>query len=193
MIILVGESGSGKSSIEKVLVEKYGFEKVVTCTTRPMRPGEVDGVDYHFLSYQVFMRKVRNCEFAEFAEYRDWYYGTLKRDCDGKNKVLVCTPNGLKKMRKILGEESVTSFYICVERRDRLIKLLQRGDDIEEVYRRSLSDVGMFDGIADETDFIIHNSHYEHSPEAMAAAIVDLMDSDIITCDELGADVCDEE
>ena len=193
MIILVGESGSGKSSIEEVLIEKYGFEKVITCTTRPMRPGEIDGMNYHFLSPHDFSEKIRNDEFAEYAVYRDRCYGTLKQDCFGEKKVLVCTPHGLRNMRKILGENGVTSFYIKVERRDRLIKLLQRGDDIEEAYSTSLSDVGMFDGIADEADYTMLNPHYEYSPETMAKAIVDLMNSDIITCDESEVDVCDEE
>ena len=58
-------------------------------------------------------------------------------------------------------EIKIVSFYINVPRRDRLIKILQRGDNIEEAYRRSLSDVGQFDGIEDEVDFVIENNGYE--------------------------------
>ena len=63
------------------------------------------------------------------------------------------------------------SFYINVPRRDRLIKLLQRGDSIEEAYRRSLSDVGQFDGIEDEVDFVVDNEGYVRPIAEMAQTI----------------------
>ena len=80
MVVLVGESGSGKSSIEKYLVHNYGYEKIVTYTTRPMRDGEVDGVDYHFIDKSQFRRFKLQDFFAETAEYNGWYYGTAKKD-----------------------------------------------------------------------------------------------------------------
>ncbi len=53
--------------------------------------------------------------------------------------------------------------YLKVDRRSRLIKLLERGDDIEEAYRRSLSDVGQFDSFENEADFVLENKNYEYS------------------------------
>ena len=84
--------------------------------------------------------------------------------------IAVLTPHGLRQISKIDGI-NVVSFYIKVPRRDRLIKLLQRGDSIEEAYRRSLSDVGQFDGIEDEVDHVIDNYGYEKSIEEMANEI----------------------
>ena len=55
-----------------------------------------------------------------------------------------------------------------------MIKILQRGDNIEEAYRRSLSDVGMFDGIADEVDFVIDNAGYEKDIETMTREILSI-------------------
>lgn len=171
MIVLVGESASGKSSIEKYLVENYGYNKVVSYTTREPRKGEVDGVDYHFITVEQFKLLKDQGFFAETAVYNNWNYGVAKEDCTD-DKVVVLTPHGLRQVSKI-NDINVTSFYINVPRRDRLIKILQRGDNIEEAYRRSLSDVGQFDGIEDEVSFVINNNGYEYSIKHMADFIYD--------------------
>lgn len=170
MIVLVGESASGKSSIEKLMVEKYGFQKTVSYTTRLPREGEVDGVDYHYLSERDFMNLKEQGFFAEYATYNGWHYGTAKSDCTN-DKVAVLTPHGLRQVKRISNID-ITSFYIKVPRRDRLIKILQRGDNIEEAYRRNLSDVGQFDGISDEVDFVIQNIGYSKSVETMTEIIL---------------------
>ena len=169
MVVLVGESASGKSSIEKYLVDNYGYKKIVSYTTRQPRDGEVDGADYHFIDKSQFRRLKIQGFFAETAEYNGWYYGIAKKDCTD-DKIAVLTPHGLRQVSKIDGIK-VISFYINVPRRDRLIKILQRGDNIEEAYRRSLSDVGQFDGIKDEVDFVIDNVGYEKSIKAMSEEI----------------------
>lgn len=169
MIVLVGESASGKSSIEKYLVENYGYNKVVSYTTRPPREGEVDGVDYHFISTEQFYKLRGQNFFAETAVYREWHYGVAKEDCTD-DKVAVLTPHGLRQVSK-LPDINVISFYISVPRRDRLIKILQRGDNIEESYRRNLSDIGQFDGISDEVNYIIHNDSYKKSIAEMAEEV----------------------
>lgn len=174
MIVLVGESASGKSSIEKYLVNNYGYNKIVSYTTRPPRAGEVDGVDYHFISTEQFKLLKEQGFFAEFAMYRDWHYGVAKEDCTD-DKVAVLTPHGLRQVSRIK-DINVISFYINVPRRDRLIKLLQRGDNIEEAYRRSLSDVGQFDGIADEVDHVINNGGYEKTIEEMSKEVKNIID-----------------
>jgi guanylate kinase len=173
MIVLVGESASGKSSIEKYLVDNYNYNKVVSYTTRQPRPNEVDGIDYHFVSVGEFLNLKEQGFFAETAVYNNWYYGTAKEDCTD-DKIAVLTPHGLRQISKVDGINTL-SFYIDVPRRDRLIKILQRGDNIEEAYRRSLSDVGQFDGIADEVDHVIHNSGYEKSIEEMSKEVMDII------------------
>ena len=169
MIVLVGESASGKSSIEKYLVNNYGYSKVVSYTTRQPRDGEINGIDYHFITKSEFRRLKEQGFFAETAVYNGWYYGTAKEDCTN-DKIAVLTPHGLRQIKKI-SDIDVMSFYINVPRRDRLIKILQRGDNIEEAYRRSLSDVGQFDGIDDEVDYVIDNIGYEKSIMEMAEEV----------------------
>ena len=170
MIVLVGESASGKSSIERHLVDYYGFNKVVSYTTRNPRQGEVNGVDYHFIDTKKFFELSEQGFFAEKASYNGWNYGTAKEDCTD-DKVAVLTPHGLRQVTKLDGI-NVTSFYINVPRRDRLIKILQRGDNIEEAYRRSLSDVGQFDGISDEVNYVIDNVGYKKSIEEMTREVL---------------------
>ena len=156
MIVIVGESGSGKTSIVNELSKNYvNYNKIITYTTRPMRVGEVDGVDYNFVSNSKFKEMIKNNEFVEHAIYRDWYYGTAKKDCTGEGKIIILTPHGLRNIKK--ENFDIQSFYINVSRKERLIRLLERGDNIDEAYRRNLTDVGQFDGIEDEVDYIIDN------------------------------------
>lgn len=170
MIVLVGESASGKSSIERNLVDNYGYKKVVSYTTRQPRQGEVDGIDYHYISESQFSNLQKEEFFAEIGEYNGWHYGTAKNDCTS-DKVAVVTPHGLRQLKKIPNLD-IRTFYINVPRRDRLIKILQRGDNIEEAYRRSLSDVGQFDGIADEVDYIIDNKNYTKNIDEMTKEVL---------------------
>lgn len=170
MIVLVGASASGKSSIEKYIVDNYGYNKIVSYTTRDPREGEVDGIDYHFITVKQFKELQGQGFFSETAIYNNWYYGTAKEDCTD-DKIAVLTPHGLRQLKKIDGL-NITSFYINVPRRDRLIKLLQRGDSIEESYRRNVSDVGMFDGLEDEVDFVIDNEGYNKSISEMADIVM---------------------
>lgn len=169
MIVLVGESASGKSSIEKYLVDWYEYKKIVSYTTRQPRDGEVDGVDYHFISMEKFEELKEQGFFAENAKYNGWGYGIAKEDCTD-DKVAVLTPHGLRQVSK-LPNIDVVSFYVNVPRRDRLIKILQRGDDIDEACRRSLSDRGQFDGVEDEVDFVINNDGYKKSIAELAREV----------------------
>jgi guanylate kinase len=78
-LVLSAPSGGGKTTVTKLLMERradIGYS--VSCTTRAPRPGEVDGVDYHFLADQQFIRQREHGEFAEWAVVHGKLYGTLK-------------------------------------------------------------------------------------------------------------------
>lgn len=79
LLVLAGPAGSGKTTLcERMVAEVPGFSRVVTTTTRPPRPGEVDGVHYHFLSPEAFDAKVAAGAFLEWAwVHRKHRYGTL--------------------------------------------------------------------------------------------------------------------
>ena len=160
MIVLIGESASGKTTLANNFINKYPeYHKIITYTTRPKRENEVDGVDYHFVSDEKFDELVKNNFFVEHAKYRDWSYGTAKEDClKDKKAIVVLTPSGLRNLKKI--NKKLKSVYIYVDRRSRLINILLRGDNIDEAYRRNLSDVGQFYGVIDEVDFVIDNTQF---------------------------------
>ena len=153
MIALIGRSGSGKSTIQKEL-EKKGYKKVVMATTRPKREGEVDGEDYYFLSEEEWLLKAKNKIFVDSACYNKWYYG-LEIPKDNEKAVVCVTPAGFRCLKR--NGYNVISVYIDVDRRIALIKSLERGDIIEEAYRRNVSDVGQFDRVEEEVDIVIKN------------------------------------
>ena len=79
LLVLSGPSGAGKTTVaQRLLSGNERLARVVTCTTRIPREGEIDGVDYHFLSNEEFMRRVEAAEFLEHAEVYGNQYGTMK-------------------------------------------------------------------------------------------------------------------
>lgn len=164
MLVILGESGSGKTTLIKGLTGKGSkYKRIITYTTRPERVNEVDGVDYHFISEPQFHRLDEIGFFAESMNYRGWFYGIAKEDCLEDYAAAVLTPHGLRTMRKL--NIPTTSIYLNVDRRTRLINMLERGDEIEEAYRRNLTDVGEFDGVEDEVDLTINNKGFCYSPD----------------------------
>lgn len=180
LILFLGESGSGKTTVQREL-EKRGVKKVVTYTTRPMREGETDGVDYHFITEERFREMVDNGEFAEHASYRGWHYGTAVADCSDPNRIIAVTPAGFRELKKVFKERDIpfVSVYLNVDRRTRLVSILSRGDDIEEAYRRSLSDLGQFDGVENEVNCMIVNENHSADAETIAEVMLDIIGGDM--------------
>jgi guanylate kinase len=153
MIVLIGKSGSGKDTILKEL-KKYGFNAIVSYTTRPKRHYEVDGVDYHFITEEEFMEKLKSDFFVEHTEYRGWHYGIAKKDCD-ENGVVIVEPNGLKQLENKIDDISV--FYVEASLETRVDRLYKRGDDPAEIGRRIIADEELFKDVSSMTEWIINN------------------------------------
>jgi len=157
----VGESASGKSTTEKVLCRDYGYKRIVSYTTRPQRFNEADGVDYYFITDEEFKRLLDADFFAEQSTYRGCHYGISKEDCTS-GKVVVTNPHGLEQLNKIF-PSLVTSFYLRVGKRKRLIRLVKRGDKILECFRRIISDQKVFQNAAGECSHVIECSDMQPS------------------------------
>ena len=105
LLVLSSPSGGGKTSIAKNLLQgRDDLDYSVSATTRPMRPGERDGVDYHFLSRDEFQRRQRAGEFLEWASYAGHLYGTLRGEIDrifasGRHAVLDIEIEGARQIR----------------------------------------------------------------------------------------------
>ncbi len=79
LIVISGFSGVGKGTVVKKLVERYDYSLSVSATTRAPRPGETDGVDYHFKTVKEFQNLIDYNGFIEWAQYVENYYGTPKK------------------------------------------------------------------------------------------------------------------
>jgi guanylate kinase len=164
LLVLMGESGSGKDTILNQLIEHHNFKRVVTYTTRPKRPLEVNGVDYHFVSEKQFKNELLDKKvLLEHNVFNDWHYGfTLDGlDYENENYVLIITPSGFATLRKTLGEKNITSIYLDVHERERIIRLAQRGDDIDELMRRVKADRIDFSGIKNLVDITIKDDNLD--------------------------------
>ena len=82
IIALIGEAGSGKDRIlkEVLAAAPTTFNEIISCTTRPPREGEVDGVNYFFIDAEEFAYKVLNYEMIEATSFNDWFYATCFSD-----------------------------------------------------------------------------------------------------------------
>ena len=96
LLVLSGPSGVGKTTVaQRLLSRNNHLARVVTCTTRAPREGEMNGVDYHFLGKVEFLRRVESEEFLEYAEVYGKLYGTMKSSvCEIKRGVNDCLPDG---------------------------------------------------------------------------------------------------
>lgn len=183
IVVLVGESASGKSTVAKILEqEQPNFSKVVTYTTRPVRNGEVNGIDYHFISDDKFNEMIEQDCFVEHATYRDWKYGTAINFDKDDDKVIVLTPAGARAFKKYAEKhkelkDNLLIIYLWVDRRSRMIKIIQRGDNIDEAYRRNLSDVGQFDAFDREADYTIKNECYSKDEMKVYCELADLIEA----------------
>lgn len=142
MIILVGASASGKSVVVKELIKNYNLEKVVTYTTRPIRIGEVDNVDYHFIDKESFLLKRDNNFFVETAFYNNNYYGTSYEDISF-NKVLILEPNGANIYYEKL-KDKVFIVYLQASDNERKKRMYERGDSEDDIIKRINNDVKYF-------------------------------------------------
>lgn len=155
-IFLTGKSAAGKSSAARYLADNFRYEEAISCTTRPMREGEINGKDYYFLTEAEFAEKEQNNEFIETIMYRNWHYGTLKQEFyREENLIFVIEPVGLRTFRR----QNIEGIYFYIDTEDttRYIRQLLRGDDIQEVARRAISDTACFQDIKEYVDFTVGN------------------------------------
>lgn len=154
MIILVGASASGKTEAAKELGILFNIKKAITTTTRKMRVGEKDGVDYFFLTKEEFLKRVSEARFVENAQYAGNYYGCGK-DQVAKDRVLIVEPNGLHSF-KALNDDSIVTFFINVSEEIRAKRMLERGDKEEDIKVRLERDrIDFSKEKVGETDFVI--------------------------------------
>ena len=162
LFVISGPSGSGKNTVyEGVKALMPSITHTVSATTRAMRPGETEGVDYYYLSVEEFQRRLENGEFLEYVQYGGNYYGTLKSEIDRLAlaqmiPVLIIEVNGALNIKRIF-PETVTIFIVppSIEELERRIR--KRGHNTEEELRTRLEIAAAEMENSDQYDYCVVN------------------------------------
>lgn len=141
MIVIVGPSASGKTELATALINEYNYQKVITTTTRKPRIGEVNHIDYHFLTHDEFTTQIANNYFAEHTLYNDNYYGTAKQDLQ-QNKIIILDPTGLNNLLSF--KFNLFVVYLFANTKIRKSRMIMRGDSNQEIEKRLLNDSSWF-------------------------------------------------
>jgi guanylate kinase len=173
MLVLSSPSGAGKSTISRALLEKHpDLTMSVSATTRPMRPGEIEGKDYYFIDTETFEDMVRKGQFLEHAKVFDNYYGTPRAPVEaalksGKDVLFDVDWQGTQQLRQN-ARDDLASIFILPPSVDELERrLYARAQDPEDVVNRRMAKATSEMSHWAEYDYIIVN---EEIPESVAEA-----------------------
>lgn len=175
ILVISGPSGAGKSSLLKAASPRIGeYYFSISTTTRAPREGEVDGVDYYFVSKETFEKGIREDNFLEYALVHGNYYGTSLQpvyDALGQGKLVIfdIDVQGYAIARKKIGN-LMTSVFITTPSLEVLRARLQgRGTDDETVIARRLGNALREIEYLAVYDYLIINEAFEASADALAA------------------------
>lgn len=173
LFILAAPSGAGKSSLIKALLQNHDATEIhnnemqvsVSHTTRAPRPGEIDGVHYHFVSREVFQELITQDEFFEWAEVFGNYYGTSKVVIDqtlrkGIDVFLDIDWQGARQVKAQI-PDTATIFVAPPSREELMRRLTERGQDTPEVIQdrmnKAVSEISHYH----EFDYIVVNDDFD--------------------------------
>ena len=131
MIEIIGKNGAGKSYLANKLYY-LGFKRNVGYTTRPIREGEIDGIDYFFITKEKFEEYIVNNDFVEYKIRNGFYYGILKNNISN-NTILVS--GDTKKIEEITGY-NILKLYVDCDLSIRYSRVLTRNDTTKNVFNR---------------------------------------------------------
>jgi guanylate kinase len=174
LYIISAPSGAGKTSLVKALIERLSDVSVsVSHTTRKPRPGEVDGVNYHFTDVERFMRMIAESAFLEHARVFDNFYGTSRAGveaqlADGKDVILEIDWQGARQVRAAY--PAAIGIMILPPSRSALESRLQgRGQDPDEVIARRMRDAVSEMSHHGEFEYLVFNDNFDVALDDLAA------------------------
>lgn len=176
IVVLSSPSGGGKSTITRRLVaERNDVGYSISATTRPARPGEVDGREYHFLGHEEFERRVQAGEFLEHAVYNGHRYGTLvgevRRVVQGGQHVLLDIEVIGARLVRDRFPDAVLIFVVPPSGAELAARLRARGTDGKEAVAARLEQSLEELAAAVEYDFVVVNDDLDLAVRAVHAIL----------------------
>lgn len=176
MIIVSGPSGAGKGTLIRRMHERFPFLRTaVSATTRPKRPGEQNGREYHFLSDEEFLIHVREGDFLEHVVYAGNRYGTLRSEVDrhlddGNSVVLEIELRGARALRDAL-PDAVTIFIEPPSREELVRRLRARDTEAEADIQARLAESLVELEASQEFNYQVRNDDLEAATAEMARIV----------------------
>ena len=177
LVILSGVSGAGKDTIKKELMKRMkNIDTLPSFTSREIRPGEEEGVQYHFISKSEFEEKIKKGDFYEFDLHHGNYYGTSRellnnKIKDGKIIVKDIEVNGTENLLKLLKNDTkIVTIFIKVEKEELKRRLIERGDNIQDIEVR-LSRMDYEESKINLYDYVIKNDEFEKTVQIIMTII----------------------
>ncbi len=177
LFVIAAPSGAGKTSLVKALLAQAPSARFsISYTTRKMRPAEVDGRDYHFVTHQQFEAMVEAGEFLEHAQVFDNYYGTAKAQvqqllAQGANVILEIDWQGAQQIRRVM-QECRSIFILPPSRAELERRLRGRGTDDEAVIQRRLRDAVSDMSHWAEFDYVVVNADFDQALAELKAIVL---------------------
>ena len=177
LFVISSPSGAGKSSLISALLQKHQDMKVsVSHTTRAPRPGEENGVHYHFTDVDSFKQLISEDGFYEWAEVFGNFYGTSKQAIEdqlsqGIDVFLDIDWQGAQQMRKLVGD-IITVFILPPSRQELESRLNKRGQDSQEVIAGRMAQAQSEMSHYDEYDFVLINDDFDETLENFESIVL---------------------
>jgi guanylate kinase len=176
LFMVSAPSGAGKTSLLKELLAQDEMLHVsVSFTTRPKRPGEVEGKDYHFVNHEGFLSKVEDGSFLEHARVFDNYYGTDREEVceqleDGFDVILEIDWQGAQQIRSQMFD-TISIFILPPSEEALRHRLEARGQDNEEVIEKRMSAARREISHYSEYDYLVINDDFARALEEMKSIV----------------------
>lgn len=176
LFVISAPSGAGKTSLVRALIaEDDRITVSVSHTTRPIRPGEADGVNYHFVSRDEFVTAQKNGAFFEWAEVFGNLYGTSKAALEqqldrGVDVILEIDWQGASQVQQLI-DDCCTIFILPPSRAALEERLLSRGQDDSQTIARRMAEATSEMSHFDIADFVILNEDFDTALSDLAAIV----------------------